>query len=155
MKYLEIEGVGRPEAKGQHHWTTHWGNWLGRNQTSDRWGDWWWRMSSVARVWGGGVVDWSLMTDEVFFFRLGFWFQFLLYLINQRTCILGFGWFVCFFFFLVLVFVLESIGLLPFVWFAKCCFFSLDWVCFLIYCLGLMLGFFFSGCVVSLICYNF
>ena len=50
---------------------------------------------------------------------------------------LGFG-FGFFFFFLEnpwLVGLLSSVGL------AICCFFSLDWFCFLICCLGLMLGF--------------
>ena len=80
------------------------------------WGPTWWPMCFIAR--GRGIVHWllSLMTDEVFFFRLGFWFQFLLYLMNRWTRKLGFGFFFFFFW--------ESVGLLPSV---------ICWVCFTLF----------------------
>ena len=62
--------------------------------------------------------------------------------------ILGFGLFVCFFFWRIRGFatICNLLGLLYLF------FFSLNWVCFTIYCLGLMLGFF---SLVGLLCYNF
>ena len=80
----------------------------------------------------------ALLTNEVFIFRLGFWF------IDLRSQFFCFSWWIEGHVYWVLSFVfffenpwvcftcLPSVGL----------FFSLDWVCFTICCLGLMLGFF-------------
>ena len=74
-------------------------------------------MFFIAR--GRGVVHWllSLMTNEVFFFRLGFLFQFLLYLMNRWTCKLGFDF--LFFFLRICGFatICNLLGLLYLVFF--------------------------------------
>ena len=135
MKYLKVEGAGRLRLSGGI---------IGLGSTSRRQGEEGIFDPIYAIPISDPTSEAEAMSQQTYFFVSDFNFCYHLWVRFATICLQVGFWF--FFFFLG-----ESVarGFAIFCWACHMLVFSSDWFCFLIYCLGLMLGFGQWACFVT------